>query len=134
ELPALLEQLPTYVHEGAVFVRSTDFGDDKDRVLIRSAEKGGLPTYEAADIAYLRDKLERGFDRAIYVLGADHHGVAGWLPVYAIKVADDFHRFYHDVRVLGSEAEERRLGLCRATQQVIARCLHLVGVDAPERM
>ena len=56
------------------------------------------------------------------------------LPVYAIKVADDFHRFYHDVRVLGSESESFRLGLCRATQRVLARSLQLVGVDAPERM
>ena len=56
------------------------------------------------------------------------------LPVYAIKVADDFHRFYHDLRVLGSDAEEFRLGLCRATQRVIARSLDLVGVAAPERM
>jgi arginyl-tRNA synthetase len=56
------------------------------------------------------------------------------LPVYAIEVADDFHRFYHDVRVLGSESEAFRLGLCRATQRVIARSLDLVGVAAPERM
>jgi arginyl-tRNA synthetase len=56
------------------------------------------------------------------------------IPVYAIKVADDFHRFYHDVRVIGSEAEEFRLGLCRAAQRVLARCLDLVGVEAPESM
>jgi arginyl-tRNA synthetase len=56
------------------------------------------------------------------------------LPSYAIRVADDFHRFYHDVRVLGSEAESFRLALCRSTQLVIARCLDLVGVEAPERM
>ena len=56
------------------------------------------------------------------------------IPFYAIRVADDFHRFYHDVRVLGSEAEAFRLGLCRATQRVIARSLDLIGVDAPERM
>jgi len=56
------------------------------------------------------------------------------LPVYAIKVADDFHRFYHDLRVLGSESESFRLGLCRATQRVLARCLRLVGVEPPERM
>ena len=56
------------------------------------------------------------------------------LPVYAIKVADDFHRFYHDLRVLGSDSESFRLGLCRATQRVLARSLHLVGVEAPERM
>ena len=56
------------------------------------------------------------------------------IPAYAIRVADDFHRFYHDHRVLESEQQAFRLGLCRATQIVIARCLQLVGVDAPERM
>jgi arginyl-tRNA synthetase len=53
---------------------------------------------------------------------------------YAIKVADDFNRFYGECKVLGSEQETFRLALCRATQTVIARCLHLVGVDAPQRM
>ena len=52
-------------------------------MLIRSEAKGGLPTYEAADIAYLRNKLERGFDRAIYVLGADHIGLAKWFQAIA---------------------------------------------------
>ena len=57
------------------------------------------------------------------------------LPTYAIRVADDFHRFYHEHRVVGSgEAEPFRLALCRATQTVIARALELIGVDAPERM
>ncbi len=60
-----------YDSEGAVWLRTTSFGDDKDRVLIRS---GGEPTYFAADIAYHRDKLERGAERMIDVLGADHHG------------------------------------------------------------
>jgi arginyl-tRNA synthetase len=56
------------------------------------------------------------------------------IPVYAIRLADDFHRFYHHHRVLGSEQQGFRLGLCQATQSVIARCLDLVGVEAPERM
>ncbi len=56
------------------------------------------------------------------------------IPIYAIRVADDFHRFYHEHRVLESESEGFRLGLCAATQAVIARCLDLVGVHAPERM
>ena len=56
------------------------------------------------------------------------------LPTYAIRVADDFHRFYHEHRVLGSDTEAFRLGLCRATQTVIASSLDLVGVEAPERM
>ena len=56
------------------------------------------------------------------------------LPAYAIRVADDFHRFYHHHRVLGSEAEAFRLALCGGTQAVVAICLDLLGVEAPERM
>jgi arginyl-tRNA synthetase len=56
------------------------------------------------------------------------------IPNYAIRVADDFHRFYHHHRVLGSDAEAFRLPLCAATQQIVARCLDLIGVEAPERM
>src|SRR5207247_753317 len=56
------------------------------------------------------------------------------IPTYAIRVADDFHRFYDRHRVLESSEQAFRLGLCTATQNVIARCLGLVGVEAPERM
>ncbi|HEY7455666.1 MAG TPA: arginine--tRNA ligase [Solirubrobacterales bacterium] len=63
----------TYRSEDALWLRSTEFGDDKDRVLVRA---GGEPTYLAADVAYHRDKLARGFDHLINVLGADHHGYA----------------------------------------------------------
>jgi arginyl-tRNA synthetase len=56
------------------------------------------------------------------------------IPNYAIRVADDFHRFYHHHRVLESEAQGFRLALSRATQAVIARSLDLIGVEAPERM
>ena len=277
-LGELLPRLDTYEKEGALWARSSAYGDEDDRVLVRSPEQGGTPTYRAADVVYLVDKLERGFDRAIYVLGSDHHGTRNWyaaiarmlgfdperievllyqwvhlvrggeaagmskrrgdlvtldelmdeigvdasrwylvsrgpdqtieidvdlaaektqknpvyyvqyahariagilrnagdavvaadpppelvpeerelikrlaefpelvaeaterrgpqaIPNYAIKVADDFHRFYHEHRVLESEAEAFRLGLCRAVQTVVARCLDLIGVDAPERM
>jgi arginyl-tRNA synthetase len=61
----------TYRHEGALWLRTTAFGDDKDRVLIRANDE---PTYLAADVAYHWDKLRRGFGRLIDVLGADHHG------------------------------------------------------------
>ena len=64
---------------------------------------------------------------------AERRGPQG-IPNYAIRVADDFHRFYHRHRVLESDAQAFRLGLCRATQSVIARCLDLVGVEAPDRM
>ena len=56
------------------------------------------------------------------------------LPTYAIRLADDFHRFYHLHRVLDSEEQGFRLALIRATKAVIARSLDLVGVEAPERM
>ena len=61
----------TFESEGALWLRTTEFGDDKDRVLLRS---DGEPTYFASDIAYHRDKLGRGFEHLIDVLGADHHG------------------------------------------------------------
>jgi arginyl-tRNA synthetase len=60
-----------YEKDGAIWFRSTDFGDDKDRVIIRS---NGEPTYFAADIGYVTEKFSRGFDHLIYVWGADHHG------------------------------------------------------------
>ena len=56
------------------------------------------------------------------------------LPTYAIQLADDFHRFYHECRVLGEPEQAFRLGLIRRTQLVIARALDLVGVEAPESM
>jgi len=277
-LPEFLPKLETYERDGAVWVSSGAYGDDKDQVVIRSAGKGGLPTYRAADIVYLADKLGRRFDRAIYVLGADHHGTRNWyaaiarmlgydpgrvevllyqfvhlvrggqttkmskragdlvtldelmdevgvdaarwhlvnrghdqtieidvdlaaektqknpvyyvqyahariasilrnaeskepsaeppaelaveerdlikrlaefpglvaeaterraphaIPNYAIRLADDFHRFYHEHKVLGSETEAFRLALVTAAQTVLARSLDLVGVEAPDRM
>jgi arginyl-tRNA synthetase len=70
-LAELDERGHTYRHEDALWLRTTDFGDDKDRVLIRA---NGEPTYLAADVAYHWDKLQRGFGLLINVLGADHHG------------------------------------------------------------
>jgi arginyl-tRNA synthetase len=275
-LPEMMPRLDTYERDGAVWARSSEYGDEQDRVILRS--ETGEPTYRAADIVYLVDKLDRGFDRAIYVLGADHHGTRNWyaavarmvgydpervevllyqlvhltkggeqakmskrrgdvvfldefmdeigvdaarwhlvnrspdqsieidvdlaaerseknpvyyvqyahariagilrnagdaeasvepavplapeerdlikrlaelpevaaeaverrgphgITTYAIRVADDFHRFYHHHRVLESDQQAFRLAVCRATRSVIATCLGLVGVEAPERM
>jgi len=63
----------TYEQDGALWLKTTDFGDDKDRVIRRSAEKGGEYTYFVPDVAYHVTKWERGFSRAINVQGADHH-------------------------------------------------------------
>ena len=68
----LLPRLDTYEEDGTLWARTAAYGDDKDRPLIRSSDS--VVPYFAADVAYVHDKLERGFDRAIYVLGADHHG------------------------------------------------------------
>ncbi len=73
-LSILEQQGHTYRSEGALWLRSTDYGDDKDRVLLRA---NGEHTYFASDIAYHQDKRERGFDRQIDVWGADHHGYVG---------------------------------------------------------
>ena len=74
-VPRTIERLKSrsyaYDQDGAVWFRSTEFGDDKDRVMIRN---NGVPTYFTSDSAYLQNKYERGFDFLIYVWGADHHG------------------------------------------------------------
>jgi arginyl-tRNA synthetase len=70
-LAVLEEHGHTYREEGALWLRSSAYGDDKDRVLVRS---DGEPTYFASDLAYHQDKRERGFERQIDVWGADHHG------------------------------------------------------------
>jgi len=70
-LAVLAEQGHSYEQDGALWLRTTEFGDDKDRVLVRS---NGEHTYFASDIAYHQDKRERGFERQINVWGADHHG------------------------------------------------------------
>jgi arginyl-tRNA synthetase len=88
-VPELLKRIDTYEHEGAVWARSSEYGDEQDRVVIRS---NGTPTYRAADIAYLEDKLSRGFDRAIYVLGADHHGTRNWYAAVARMLGHDPER------------------------------------------
>ena len=89
-LGELRESGHVYESEGATWLRSTEFGDDKDRVLLRS---GGEPTYLAADIAYHRDKLERGADRLINVLGADHHGYVARMRAALAALGADPERF-----------------------------------------
>jgi len=87
---AILEQHGhTYRSEGALWLRTTDYGDDKDRVLVRSS---GEHTYFASDIAYHQDKRERGFGRQIDVWGADHHGyLARMRAAYAALGGDPEH-------------------------------------------
>lgn len=75
-----------YDLDGAIWFRSSDLGDDKDRVLVRA---NGIPTYLASDVAYLADKFGRGFDRLIYLLGADHHGTVARMRAAAVALGHD---------------------------------------------
>ncbi|MDR5701806.1 arginine--tRNA ligase [Agromyces aerolatus] len=83
-----------YDHDDAIWVRTTDFGDDKDRVIRRG---NGVYTYFAADAAYYLDKGDRGFEHKIYLLGADHHGYVHRLRALAGAAGDDPQR---DIEVL----------------------------------
>jgi arginyl-tRNA synthetase len=75
-----------YEADGAVWLRTSDIGDDKDRVLVKA---DGETTYFAADVAYYLDKRDRGFDRCLYLLGSDHHGYVGRLRATAAAYGDD---------------------------------------------
>jgi arginyl-tRNA synthetase len=88
-LDELRERGHVYESEGATWLRTTEFGDDKDRVLVRS---DGEPTYFAPDVAYHRDKLERA-DRMIDVLGADHHGYVGRMRAALEALGEDPDRY-----------------------------------------
>ncbi len=79
-----------YVKDGALWFKSTDFGDEKDRVMVRD---NGFKTYFASDIAYVLNKLERGFEHLIYVWGADHHGYIARLRAVLIALGGPPERF-----------------------------------------
>jgi arginyl-tRNA synthetase len=85
-LKTLRAQGHVYEQDGATWLRTTDFGDDKDRVLVKS---DGVATYFMSDCAYYLDKRGRGFDHCIYMLGADHHGYVGRLKAIAACAGDD---------------------------------------------
>ena len=82
----LREQGHVFEQDDAVWVRTAEFGDDKDRVLTRG---NGISTYFAADAAYYLNKKDRGFTEKIYLLGADHHGYVGRLKALAAAAGDD---------------------------------------------
>jgi len=102
----------TYEKDGARWLRTTDFGDDKDRVMRKSAEKGGDYTYFVPDVAYHVTKWKRGFSRAINVQGADHHGTVRRVRVGLQGVGDGDSLGLSRVRVApdGNRDEGRRRG------------------------
>jgi len=126
----LREQGHVFEQDGAVWLRTTDFGDDKDRVLVRS--DGGF-SYFASDTAYYVDKRERGFDVAIFMLGADHHGYVGRLKAIAACAGDDPER---NIQVLIGQlvkilkgGEELRLSKRAGTIVTLAEFVELAGLD-----
>lgn len=117
--------------DDAVWMRTTDFGDDKDRVLIRGT---GDFTYFAADAAYYVDKRERGFDVCVYLLGADHHGYIGRLKALAACAGDDPEvtieiPIGQMVKIL-DDGEELKLSKRAGTIVTLGQVVDAAGVDA----
>jgi arginyl-tRNA synthetase len=135
ELDTALERLGargrTYEADGAVWLRTTDFGDDKDRVLRKS---DGSWTYFAADCAYYLDKRERGFDLCIYMLGADHHGYVGRLRAVAACFGDDPDRTVEvligQLVNLVKDGAPVRMSKRAGTVVLMADLVEAIGVDA----
>jgi arginyl-tRNA synthetase len=120
-----------FEEDGALWMRTTEFGDDRDRVLVRG---NGELTYFASDTAYYVDKRERGFDRCIYLLGADHHGYVGRLSAMAACAGDEPGR---NVEVLIGQlvkimqgGEEVKLSKRAGTLVTLAELVELIGVDS----
>ncbi len=119
-----------YVSEGATWLRTTTFGDDKDRVVVRS---NGEPTYLAADIAYLQNKRERGFERQLLPVGADHHAYVRELKAAIAALGGDpdtlevpIIQFVHLVESGERAAMSKRMGAFVTLDELLDE----IGVDA----
>jgi len=120
-----------FIQDGATWLRTTDFGDDKDRVMIKS---DGSHAYFASDSAYYISKRERGYDICFYMLGADHHGYVGRLKALAACAGDDPN---YNVEVLIGQlvkimenGEEVKLSKRAGTIITLEELVEKVGVDA----
>lgn len=130
-LNILKSQGHVYESEGATWLRTTDFGDDKDRVLVKS---GGDLTYFSSDTAYYLDKRRRGFDICIYMLGADHHGYVGRLKATAACAGDDpefnIHVLIGQLVKIMEGGQELKLSKRAGTIITLEELVEKVGVDA----
>ncbi|NBQ67008.1 MAG: arginine--tRNA ligase [Actinobacteria bacterium] len=130
-LATLKSQGHTYEDDGAIWLRTTDFGDDKDRVLVKS---GGELTYFSSDTAYYLDKRRRGFDICIYMLGADHHGYVGRLKATAACAGDDpeynIHVLIGQLVKIIEGGQEIKLSKRAGTIITLEELVEKVGVDA----
>jgi arginyl-tRNA synthetase len=130
-LARLREQGHIYEAEGATWLRTTDFGDDKDRVLRKS---NGEWTYFAADCAYYLDKRERGFERVVIMLGADHHGYIGRMKAMAACFGDDPDRnleiLIGQLVNLVRDGQPVRMSKRAGTVVTLEDLVDAIGVDA----
>ena len=130
-LEILRKQGHVFEEEGAVWLRTTDFGDDKDRVLTKS---DGSLTYFSSDTAYYINKRERGFDICIYMLGADHHGYVGRLKAIAACAGDNpeynIHILIGQLVKIMEGGEEVKLSKRAGTIITLEELVEKVGVDA----
>jgi arginyl-tRNA synthetase len=130
EIPEAIALLDTYESEGAVWARTSAHGDDKDRVLVRS---DGAPTYFAADAAYIRRKFEKGLDRLVYVLGADHHGYVARLQALAEMLGhprDAVEVLIYQLVHVVEGGEAKRMSKRRGDVVFLEELLDAIGVDA----
>jgi arginyl-tRNA synthetase len=126
----LKESGKLYFADDAWWLRTTEYGDDKDRVVIKS---DGAPAYIAGDLAYLRDKRERGFDLCIYMLGADHHGYIARLKAAAAAFGDDpdvVEVLIGQMVNLVSDGKPVRMSKRAGTVITMEDLVEAVGVDA----
>ncbi|KAA9162040.1 arginine--tRNA ligase [Amycolatopsis acidicola] len=127
---ALKESGSLYEADGAWWLRSTEFGDDKDRVVIKS---DGTPAYIAGDIAYLQDKIGRGFTLCFYMLGADHHGYIARLKAAAAALGHDpavVEVLIGQMVNLVSDGKPVRMSKRAGTVITMEDLVEAVGVDA----
>jgi arginyl-tRNA synthetase len=135
ELDAALTRLSQLGHvyeaDGATWIRTSDFGDDKDRVYVRS---DGDFTYFAADCAYYLDKRARGFDKVVIILGADHHGYVGRLRAIAASLGDDpdqtLEVLIGQLVNLVRDGQPLRMSKRAGTIVTISDIVDAIGVDA----
>ena len=130
EVPEAVALLDTYEDDGAVWARTSAHGDDKDRVLVRS---NGTPTYFAKDAAYIRRKLGGGFDRLVYVLGADHHGYVARLQALAEMLGhsrDAIEVLIYQLVNLVEGGEAKKMSKRRGDVVFLDELTDAIGVDA----
>jgi len=132
---ALIASGHTYEKDGALWLRTTDFGDDQDRVMKRSAEKGGEYTYFVPDVAYHVTKWDRGFARAINVQGSDHHStvtrVRAGLQALGIGIPEGYPDYVlHQMVLVTKGGEEMKISKRAGSYVTVRDLIEEVGRDA----